>query len=79
MDIHIVAMEGEPPSWRVYLNQYFIVCNSEAEALDTAQRAAASLRGRLRQAPGLPPQPTCDSEPGQPNALSSSADCESEN
>ncbi len=73
MDIHIVAIESEPPSWRVYLNQYFIVCNSEAEALDTAQRAAASLSLRSRQAL----QRARNSEPAQPDALSSSADCES--
>ncbi|MGL4316382.1 MAG: hypothetical protein ACRCTL_07185 [Pseudomonas sp.] len=79
MDIHIVAIDSEPPSWRVYLNQYFIVCNSEAEARETAQRAAASQPGRLRQAPGLPPQQARDDEPAQPGALSSSADCESGN
>lgn len=79
MEIHIVAIDSEPPSWRVYLNQYFIVCSSEAEARETAQRAAASQPRRLRQAPGLPPQQARDSEPAQPDVLSSSADYESEN
>lgn len=78
VDIHIVAIDSEPPSWRVYLNQYFIVCSSEAEAHDTAQRAAASLPGCRRPARPPTPQARVD-EPEQPGALSSSADYESEN
>lgn len=79
MDIRIEAIDSEPPSWRVYLNQYFIVCSSAAEARDTAQRAAACQPGRLRQAPGLPPPRARAGEPAQPDALSSSADYESGN
>ncbi|MEK1904660.1 MAG: hypothetical protein AAAB13_02695 [Pseudomonas sp.] len=83
MDIHIVAMDSEPPSWRVYLDQYFIVCHSEAEAHETALRAAASLPLRARQSPGFAPRPGAPQQarptgPAQPDVLSSSADCESE-
>ncbi|WP_187804295.1 hypothetical protein [Aquipseudomonas alcaligenes] len=78
MEIRIVAIAGSPPTWRVYLNQYFIVCHSEAEAHETAQRAAASQPGRLRQQP--PPARPDEPATAQPrDELSSSADYESEN
>ena len=49
MDIRIVAIESQPPIWRVYLNTFFIVCHSAAEAEDTAYKAALSNRKPFRQ------------------------------
>ncbi|UUY09929.1 hypothetical protein LRS11_07825 [Pseudomonas sp. J452] len=49
MDIRIVAIESQPPIWRVYLNSFFIVCHSAAEAEETAYKAAISLRKPFRQ------------------------------
>ncbi|PYC29523.1 hypothetical protein DMO17_02185 [Aquipseudomonas alcaligenes] len=65
MQIRVVAPTAEQPQWRLYLNQYFIACSSEEEALRLAQEAALNDQRR-----GLLPL-RC----GRP--LSSSADCES--
>lgn len=65
MQIRVVAPTVEQPQWRLYLNQYFIACSSEEEALRLAQEAALNDHRR-----GLLPL-RC----GRP--LSSSADCES--
>ncbi len=49
MEIRIVAIESQPPTWRVYLNNFFIVCHSAQEAQDTAHRAAISTHKHFRQ------------------------------
>ncbi|MWV12303.1 hypothetical protein F3I62_09375 [Pseudomonas sp. R-28-1W-6] len=54
MEIRIVAIESQPPVWRVYLNSSFIVCHSAAAARDTAHRALASCRPSWRQLLGRP-------------------------
>ncbi|MEO4045468.1 hypothetical protein AAFN46_00080 [Pseudomonas sp. CAU 1711] len=64
MQIRVVAPTAEQPQWRLYLNQFFIPCASEEEALRIAQEVCLADRP-------LPPL-RC----GRP--FSSAADCESE-
>lgn len=65
MQIRVVAPTTGQPQWRLYLNQFFIPCASEEEALRIAQEACRGDRA-------LPPL-RC----GRP--ISSAADCESGN
>ncbi|MDG1582605.1 hypothetical protein [Pseudomonas sp. GOM6] len=65
MQIRVVAPTAEQPQWRLYLNQFFIPCASEEEALRLAQEVGLANRHQ----PLLPPR--C----GRP--LSSAAGCES--
>jgi hypothetical protein len=44
MDLKIVEMSGDPPQWRLYLNQFFIVCMSEEQASALLQQVADSER-----------------------------------
>ncbi|WP_374438225.1 hypothetical protein [Pseudomonas panipatensis] len=39
MDIRIEKFDGDPPTWKVFLGTFFIVCHSEEEAV-TCREAA---------------------------------------
>lgn len=48
MDIRIEQIDGDPPVWKVFLGTFFIVCNSEEEAvacLETARQYVSSHPG----------------------------------
>lgn len=48
MDIRIEQIDGDPPVWKVFLGTFFIVRNSEEEAvacLETARQYVASHPG----------------------------------
>lgn len=64
MEVRIEQRDDESPQWRVYLNSYFIVCESAEQAKELAQRANASNAERLRKAlnshsPRKETQPYC--------------------
>lgn len=50
MQIRVVAPSAEQPQWRLYLNQFFLPCASEEEALRLAQ-AAHQANGRQPHLP----------------------------
>ncbi|WP_275629721.1 hypothetical protein [Pseudomonas sp. 273] len=39
MDIRIEQTDGDPPTWKVFLGTFFIVCTSEDEACVCAEAA----------------------------------------
>lgn len=50
MDVRVEQVHTEPLQWRVYLNTFFIVCDSAEHAHDVAQRANASNAELFRKA-----------------------------
>lgn len=50
MDVRIEQVDGESPQWRVYLNTFFIICDSAEAAQELAQRANASNAELFRKA-----------------------------
>lgn len=57
MDIRIEAVTGDPPTWKVFLGTVFWSCETLAEAVEWATKAASYIHGASSTGYKLPAPP----------------------